>query len=390
MTRAVPLENPVAELSRRLDRYAATGSWRDLEEPELADITLENHPLILLGANAVMAGDLVKELVESCQVVALVENKSRHSLEKYGLPITGSDSLAELYKKYPTAIAIICAFGLGGVRFYVELCESLELPWLGMFSAARRIDGFTFRTGQIWDAYQDVKQLVRLAGDDAVSKLLADEYSRTVLACTHLYRFGWHCKWQEKVVRETDQYFPRGIVQLRDDEVLIDGGAYVGATAKRFVDLTSGNYKRIVCFEPDPENLAALKNWALGNDRIELDDRVLWSTEMDLSFDTLGTDGSSVKEGGNNVMKAVSLDSFGFTDATQIKLDIEGAEAQALAGSIKTIISSRPRLTIAAYHRPGDLSELSRQIADVLPEAKFYLRHHTKHLFDTVLYAIPE
>jgi len=37
-----------------------------------------------------------------------------------------------------------------------------------------------------------------------------------------------------------------------------------------------------------------------------------------------------------------------------IKMDIEGAEARALAGSRDTIAAYHPRLSIAAEHIPGD------------------------------------
>lgn len=45
-----------------------------------------------------------------------------------------------------------------------------------------------------------------------------------------------------------------------------------------------------------------------------------------------------------------------------IKMDIEGSEQAALAGALRTIRTHRPRLSIAAYHWPGDYMAVARTI----------------------------
>jgi len=72
---------------------------------------------------------------------------------------------------------------------------------------------------------------------------------------------------------------------------------------------------------------------------------------------------------------------------TALKLDIEGAEAAALAGAAAQIRQNRPGLAIAAYHRPADLFDLPRQIAGLDPTYRFALRHQTHWTHDSILYA---
>jgi hypothetical protein len=74
---------------------------------------------------------------------------------------------------------------------------------------------------------------------------------------------------------------------------------------------------------------------------------------------------------------------------THVKMDIEGAESDALAGMERLLISARPRLAISVYHRPEHLWTLLLQIADLDLNYRFHYRCYGEQGFETVLYAIP-
>ena len=73
-----------------------------------------------------------------------------------------------------------------------------------------------------------------------------------------------------------------------------------------------------------------------------------------------------------------------------IKMDIEGAETEALKGAKMIIKRDKPVLAISIYHKPEDIIELPELISDIHEGYKFYLRHYSLSWYDTVLYAISE
>lgn len=86
----------------------------------------------------------------------------------------------------------------------------------------------------------------------------------------------------------------------------------------------------------------------------------------------------------------ISLDKY-FEDKSYnfVKMDIEGAEYPALCGGIETIKRDRPILAISIYHSLEDYYRIPNYLMQELNDYKFYIRHHSLILSETVLYAIP-
>ena len=74
-----------------------------------------------------------------------------------------------------------------------------------------------------------------------------------------------------------------------------------------------------------------------------------------------------------------------------IKMDVEGAELNALKGAIKTLERSKPALAVCVYHKKDDLITIPQFLNSVYKDAKFYLRKHRDafDLSELVLYVIP-
>ena len=88
------------------------------------------------------------------------------------------------------------------------------------------------------------------------------------------------------------------------------------------------------------------------------------------------------------LIKAVALDDCISDLVTFIKMDIEGAELEALKGSREILKRYRPRLAISLYHKKEDLEEIPVYIKELVSEYKLYIRHYSNAGVETVLYAV--
>jgi FkbM family methyltransferase len=187
-----------------------------------------------------------------------------------------------------------------------------------------------------------------------------------------------------------EQYFPKDIIELSDREVFVDGGAYTGDTLLTFMHLTGGRCARCCAFEPDPANAARLTATVekRGLRGITVLNKGLWSAPATLPFAVWhGTSASAVSGAGEVSIEAQTVDRAA-PDATFIKLDIEGAELEALKGAAGTIKRNRPKLAVCVYHKPGDLFEIPLYIRSLVPAYRLYLRQHQPVSCETVLYAV--
>jgi len=186
-----------------------------------------------------------------------------------------------------------------------------------------------------------------------------------------------------------DMYFDEDIVKLSKDEIFIDCGSYDLSTSEDLISRRN-DIKKIYAFEPDPANynicLERIKNFPC---EVELFCSGLWNEDKTLSFHSFSGTGSKIVENGNSKIEVRTIDSIlkGGV-ATFIKMDIEGAELEALEGAKNTIKKYKPKLAISVYHKPNDIIEILSYIKSIMPEYKFYLRHYTNTEVDTVLYAV--
>ncbi len=73
---------------------------------------------------------------------------------------------------------------------------------------------------------------------------------------------------------------------------------------------------------------------------------------------------------------------------TFIKMDIEGAELEALKGAKQTITRDKPDLAICIYHKDEDIVEIPKYILELNPRYELFLRHYDVTAYETILYAV--
>jgi hypothetical protein len=69
-------------------------------------------------------------------------------------------------------------------------------------------------------------------------------------------------------------------------------------------------------------------------------------------------------------------------------MDVEGAELDVLRGAAATLKAQRPRLALAAYHRPDDLAVLPAFVASLGLEYSWFLQCSTMTDVDSILFGV--
>lgn len=129
-----------------------------------------------------------------------------------------------------------------------------------------------------------------------------------------------------------------------------------------------------------------------GIKNIDLFGKGTWSENGCISF-AEGVSQGQIDVNGTNAIETIKIDDAvaGYDGKiTFIKMDIEGAELEALRGAGKTIRKDKPRMAICIYHKPEDLYEIPGYLLSLVPEYRFQVRQYTSMNWETVLYVAVE
>lgn len=199
------------------------------------------------------------------------------------------------------------------------------------------------------------------------------------------------------------QCFPDDIdVHSKIDKLrFVDCGAYNGDTISVILQCWEKPIEYIAAFEPDKTNFEDLEKTIVNSNSnsgfyAAIYPCAVWSTNDILLFKSGKASASSLVDKDTSCEKivsvpAVSLDKTVFTlKPNYIKMDIEGAEKEALIGAERIIKTFSPVLAICVYHKPEDLWEIPLLIHDIKDDYNMYLRQHQHMCQETVLYCIPK
>ncbi len=186
-------------------------------------------------------------------------------------------------------------------------------------------------------------------------------------------------------------------------DVALDVGGCWGETALWLAHVV-GPEGRVHSFEPTPSNRKLLaKNIELNPviaGRIRVWDAPLAATAGETVFirDGLAA-GATVRDEAEQVEgEACELHTETVDALVQrgelprvdfLKVDVEGADLGVLEGAAETIRSCRPRLALAAYHRPEDLATLPGFVESLGVPYRWYMQCSTMTDVDTVLFGVP-
>jgi len=231
--------------------------------------------------------------------------------------------------------------------------------------------------------------------------ILEDDESREILLVLIKNWFDFDIQGDGyKTIYSGDQYYPKDVIHLREDESFVDAGAYNGDTLLDFIERSKHKFNKIYAFELDKSNFQDMEKAVNQLDvgvkaKIQLYQYGLLDEEKIVNYETGGSGMQStcinMISSANDSGKTVRLSEvLGDKKVTFIKMDIEGAELKALQGAEKLIKHQKPKLAICLYHKPQHLWEIPLYLKSVVPEYKIFIRHHTPLEYETVCYAVPQ
>lgn len=231
-----------------------------------------------------------------------------------------------------------------------------------------------------------------------VCDMLADAQSKRVFENVIRYKLSGDLKLLREVETPSEEKF--NLMDIGIEETYVDLGAYNGDTLIEFLNETSLQFKKLYAMEPDVKNYRKLKRrlYMIGSAILEAYNVGAWDEDTTAMFDlragrgskALPKEGEQINSARFHSVKMMKVDTMLRGDAaTYIKIDVEGAEENALRGAKETIARCRPKLNIALYHRNEDMFKLPLAVSEMNKKYKLYMRHHPYIPdWDTNLYCV--
>ena len=185
-------------------------------------------------------------------------------------------------------------------------------------------------------------------------------------------------------------------LRIEPGDVVVDVGAHLGIYTA--FALAKGA-EQVVAIEPEPGNLACLKRTfaeEIASERVRLVEAAAWDSSTVLVFDvpTEGNTGGGRIDGGegeSDVLFSGTVDvpalpiddmvaELGLERIDIVKMDIEGAEPQALSGARQTLARFGPALALCTYHNADDYDVLTGIALEARPQYRIKTRRDHMYL----------
>ena len=270
-----------------------------------------------------------------------------------------------------------------GLTSYLE-----KYPYWGKLSfGENNYESFMNRAKSLKEHLDDYKWLYNK---------LEDYRSKLVLYAVLNNWYNFDYKSLDRCIEKNyKQYWDLDLVKCDKNEVIVDLGAYFGDTVNSYIsEYGKDNYKKMYCYEISKDIFEQLKNNTKNYKNIICINKAASNKEGYLYINTNDNSSSanSISTEGEDKIEAVAIDDDITEKVTLIKMDIEGAEKDAIEGCKNHIVNDTPKLLLSVYHNHEDLYAIPRMINKLNKNYKYYLRYHGGSLFtsEIILICIPK
>lgn len=204
---------------------------------------------------------------------------------------------------------------------------------------------------------------------------LFDETSKRVFEGCVEFMLGGELNALKKITSSKDEVF-ENVLKITPDEHYLDLGAYRGDTVDELLHYSGGTYGSIIALEPDRRTFKKLCEHIEDMQNVTALQKAVYSSGGVAVFDSAAGRQSAIGQGKDEIETVTVDDLCGGRDITYIKMDVEGAEIDAINGARETLAEKKPKLNIALYHRFSDIFEIPLLIKSINPVYEFHLRRH--------------
>lgn len=345
------------------------------KKADLYELKVSKLPNVIYGVGS-YAEDIMKLFNQLGIVVteACVDSEYINKCDKefHGLEVLSLENVSDIYDSFNIIIAYANYID---AKKKVEIYNNIANVYF--IDAPHSVDFFDYQ--YVMDNINEF---------EFTYNLLQDEHSKKTLIA---YINSKICGEPYPLLNYiTENPYFNDIIPFSSGEVYIDCGAFSGDTILDFIKKVNGNYKKIYAFEPDEINYENLQKTVVENEikSIQLIKKGCWSEKASFEFKSEGALSTLKNSTGDFTIEVDAVDNLiQDNTVTLIKMDIEGSELEALHGAKEIIVRDKPNMAICVYHKPEDLITIPQYISSLVPEYKFYLRHHQFISWETVLYA---
>jgi len=251
-----------------------------------------------------------------------------------------------------------------------------------------KYSGLNIMPVTFWNEFQE-DYLKNTNKYNRVYDLLVDEDSKLIFSRLINFRLSGDLKYMEGFSDiQYRQYFEDFLCLKPEGEIFVDVGGYDGNTTIEFINRYPG-FEAIHFFEPDATNMSMAKERLESYSNVHFHQVGLSNKTQTLRFQSYGSS-SKVSKDGNVEVTVDTLDNIVSQPFTFIKLDIEGAEGEALEGGKNSIRKYHPKIAVCAYHKGDDLRRIPEQILSYRSDYNLFLRHYTEGVVETVMFFVPK
>jgi FkbM family methyltransferase len=321
------------------------------------------------------------------KIIALSDNNPELvGSERQGLKVISPEEISK-YVNENTGVVIASSYQRD---IYTQLVNKLKIDSSVIFP---------YMTSMFVSQYGDEAYEVAASNLDALYPLLSDNFSVNYLENLVKFRRYLDPKFLNPNPNQKGFYDYR--IQtpiLKDGDVVLDCGAYIGDTAEVF--LSRANLELVYAVEGMSRNYNKLEQWI--RDRNQLNVKplkiFLGSKEGEVRMSVMDDDApadprsSGVLDAEGFYSELVSVRTIDtiFHKKTQrldlIKIDVEGADLDVLKGGVNTLKDKLPNLMIAGYHTLAHLWEIPQYIRSISDSYRIYAGHHDKCIHEIEFY----